>query len=211
MKENNKIHDPAFKNEAVRLSYKSGSISKLEKELGLHHGSIARWRRDYEKFGSGSFPGKGHRKLTKEQERIYLLEKKIKLIELNFEILKKGRLYISQRKLTVFDFINSSEKIYPIVQMCKVFGIKDQTYYKWRNNCISETKKRKILVQQEITSIFFEAKQRYGCARIAAELQNRGYTISRVSVLLHMRELGLYGKIKKNPKQQQKILRIKDC
>lgn len=197
MKENNKIYDPTFKERAVRLSYECGSINKLEKELDLYHGSIARWRRDYEKFGTGSFPGKGHQRFSPDQERIYLLEKKIKHLDLKFEILKKGRWHVSQGKPMVFDFIKSNEKIYSIKQMCKVLGIKDEAYYKWKNQFISETKKRKTIILREITSIFFEAKQRYGSARITIELHNHGYKISRSTVLTYMKELGLYSNITK--------------
>jgi transposase-like protein len=208
MKEKYKIHDPTIKEEVVRLSYESSSINQHEKELNLHPGSITKWQKDCEKNGSGSFLGKGHRKFTPQQETIYLLEKKIKQLDLKFEILKKGRLYISKGKLTIFDFINTNEKTYSIRQMCKVFGMKDETYYKWRNNFISETKKRKMIVQQEITAIFFEAKQRYGCARIAVELQNRGYQISRASVSTYMRELGLSGRSRKKIASSNRSLKM---
>jgi len=204
MKENKKNHDPVFKEKAVKLSYGYVYINKLEKELNLHRGSIAGWRRDYEKFGSGSFPGRGRPRFSPEQKTIYLLEKKIKDLDLKNEIFKNARGYISQGKPMVLHFMSLHEKVYPIEQMCQVLGITYGTYHKWARQFVSEAKKRKILLQQEITSIFFEAKQRYGSARIAIELQNRGYKISRFSVLMNMRELGLQSTITKKDYKQQR-------
>jgi len=39
---------------------------------------LYKWRKDYQKYGTGSFPGKGNLKLTPEQERIHELGKKLK-------------------------------------------------------------------------------------------------------------------------------------
>ncbi|WP_264536654.1 IS3 family transposase [Flavobacterium sp. N1736] len=197
MKENKKNYDSTFKEKVVKLSYESGTINELEKEFHLYDRSIAIWQKNYEKLGTVSFPGKSHQRFSPEQERIYWLEKKIKDLDLKFEILKNGRWNISQGKPMVFDFIKSNEKTYPIRLMCKVFGISYITYCRWRSECISEAKKRRILVKEEIRSIFFDSKQRYGSVRITIELQNRGYKISRSSVLLYMRELNLYSKFTK--------------
>ncbi|WP_082447135.1 IS3 family transposase [Flavobacterium sp. KJJ] len=49
-----------------------------------------------------------------------------------------------------------------------------------------------------MTSIFFATEQRYGKPRIKIELENSGYQISISTVGRHMKELGLYSKIKKN-------------
>ena len=51
---------------------------------------LYKWRKEYEEFGDGSFPGKGNLKLTPEQEKIHELEKKLKDAELERDILKKA-------------------------------------------------------------------------------------------------------------------------
>ena len=48
-----------------------------------------KWRKEFEEFGEGSFPGKGKLKLTPEQEKIYELENRLKDAELERNILKK--------------------------------------------------------------------------------------------------------------------------
>lgn len=50
---------------------------------------------------------------------------------------------------------------------------------------------------QEITSVFFVMKKRYGYMRIAAELRKRGINISNTTTARYMKELGLYVSIKK--------------
>ncbi|SEB00909.1 hypothetical protein SAMN05443667_11517 [Flavobacterium gillisiae] len=51
---------------------------------------LYKWRKEYEEFGQGSFPGNGNLKQTPEQERITELEIKLKDAELERDILKKA-------------------------------------------------------------------------------------------------------------------------
>jgi transposase len=44
---------------------------------------LYKWRKEYEEFGEGSFPGKGNLKLTPELEKIHKLEKKAQESQLN--------------------------------------------------------------------------------------------------------------------------------
>jgi transposase len=42
---------------------------------------LYKWRKEFEEFGEGSFPGKGKLKHTPEQEKTYELEKRLKYAE----------------------------------------------------------------------------------------------------------------------------------
>ena len=90
MKRERRIYDSAFKVKAVQLSKERDNISELARELGIKATMLYKWRKEYEEFGEGSFPGKGNLKLTPEQEKIYELEKKLKDVELERDILKKA-------------------------------------------------------------------------------------------------------------------------
>jgi transposase len=59
MKTIRKIYDTAFKTKAVELSNERSNITELATELGIRVTMLYKWRKDYEKFGAGSFPGKG--------------------------------------------------------------------------------------------------------------------------------------------------------
>ena len=85
-----KIYDKVFKEKAVQLSYDRTNISELARELGITAPQLYKWRKEFEEFGEGSFPGKGNLKLTPEQEKIHELEKRLKDAELERDILKKA-------------------------------------------------------------------------------------------------------------------------
>lgn len=199
MKRTRKEYDFAFKEKAVLLSYKSNcSLAKLEKELGLYTASLSSWRREYEKFNKEDFSANDYLKLNIERQINQELEKKIKKSDLKFEILKNAAKYLRQERPLIFSFMASNEKIYSIRLMCEVLGIHRCTYRRWKNGYLSEKQKRTLLIQKEITSIFFAYKERYGCPRITRELQNSGYKISCTTVYQYMKELGLSSKVKKN-------------
>jgi transposase len=90
MKQERKIYDSAFKRKAVELSNERSNITELARELGIRVTMLYKWRKDFDKFGVGSFPGKGILKQTQEQKTISELEAKLKEAELERDILKKA-------------------------------------------------------------------------------------------------------------------------
>jgi transposase len=90
MKTMRKTYDTAFKTKAVELSNERSNITELARELGIRVSMLYKWRKEYEKFGIGSFPGKGILKQTPEQKIISELEAKLKDAELERDILKKA-------------------------------------------------------------------------------------------------------------------------
>ena len=83
-------YDSSFKLRAVELSYERSNVSELARELGIKASLLYNWRKDYQEYGTNSFPVKGNLKLTPEQERILELERKLKDAELERDILKKS-------------------------------------------------------------------------------------------------------------------------
>ena len=59
MKQVRKIYDKAFKEKAVQLSYGRTNVSKLARQLGIIAPQLNKWRKEFEDFEEGSFPGKG--------------------------------------------------------------------------------------------------------------------------------------------------------
>ncbi|WP_420869646.1 IS3 family transposase [Chryseobacterium arthrosphaerae] len=66
--------------------------------------------------------------------------------------------------------------------MCNVLKLCSSGYYKWKNRPCSKKLLLKEKIKQQITSIYFSSKQRYGSPRITSELNSLGYKISRVTV-----------------------------
>lgn len=97
----------------------------------------------------------------------------------------------------IYSFIKNNEQLFPIEKMCKVLLVSRGSYYRWRKQRISARLRRKIAIKEQITSIYFESKQRYGSPRITFELQSLGYKICRITVAKYMKELGFRSKLSK--------------
>ena len=97
----------------------------------------------------------------------------------------------------IYIFIKDNEKIFPIEKMCKVLQVGSRSYYQWKSQSVSDRKQRVALVKQQITSIYFKSKQRYGSPRITVELTSLGCKISRNTVAKYMNQLGLRSKLSK--------------
>jgi len=194
-----KNYDRAFKINAVKLSYKrgEGQIASIERELGITASCLYKWRRDFEKFGAGSFCGTGYLKLTPEQKKITNLEKKIKNSELTLEILKSGTKYVAQGKVMTKEFIENNKSKFSILKMCNALEVSRTTYYLRKKHELSGTEIRINLLKEQITDIFYEFKQTYGGPKIAKELEKRGYILCSTQVNFYMKTLGLRRKAKR--------------
>ena len=197
-----KKYERTFKENAVKLSYErdKGQIASFARELGIAPDYLYKWRQDFEKFGTGSFCGSGHPKLTPEQAIITELERKIKDAKITLKILKKGTKYVSQGKIMTKQFIENNKSEFSIAKMLAVLEVSETTYYRRKKQELTDTESRVILLKQEIISLFYEFKQRYGCAKITKELQSRGFKIKNSSVKFYMRMLGLRSKVRRNYK-----------
>lgn len=71
--------------------------------------------------------------------------------------------------------------------MCKVLEVGLSSYYCWKRSSKSNKALRKEKVKELISSIYLEFKQRYGSPRITADLQSKGYKISRVTVAKYIK------------------------
>jgi len=94
-----------------------------------------------------------------------------------------------------YKFIKNNESIFPIEKMCNVLKLSSSGYYKWKNRPRSKRLLLKEKIKEQITSIYFASKQRYGSPRITFELNSLGYKISRITVAKYMKELGLKSKL----------------
>lgn len=195
--EKNKIYDRDFKVNAVKLALKTNRF-QVAKELGVGKTNIYRWQAEFQKYGEADSFCKDHFR-NPEQKRLAILKmtltKKLQKLERQVEIFKSARKYILQGKPMVFHFIEENLHRYPICRMCEVLGIRETTYYKWRDKIVSPRQLQTSLLDKEIASIFFEFKGRYGNGKISAELQSRGIQLNKCTVTGYMKKLGLTSKL----------------
>lgn len=206
-----KFYDREFKIKAVQLGYEIG-LTKGARKLGINPSFMTRWRQEFLEFGTTSFCGRTKWRLNKEQTEFSKLKRKLKNelkeSDLKLEIFKSASKYTSEGNLTVYDFIKNHSDKYTITKMCKVLGTDKTTFDKWKSQAISPRQHRVNLLKKEITSIFYEYKELYGGAKITAELQSRGFKIKTGQVCIHMRNLGLVSKIRRNYRLKTNSLNI---
>ncbi len=85
-----------------------------------------------------------------------------------------------------YEFIKQHEYLFPIEKMCRCLKVGPSGYYKWKNSPICNRSLLKEKMKQQITSIYFMSKQRYGSPGITFELNSLGYKISRITVAKYM-------------------------
>jgi transposase len=89
MNKNRKTYSREFKLEAVRLwqtTDKSGA--EIERELGLGHGCLSRWKQKYLSDGESAFPG--HGRVPPEEDELRRLRRELAIVRQERDILKKA-------------------------------------------------------------------------------------------------------------------------
>ena len=80
-----------FKRNVVALSEHLGrQVSEVTEKLGTTEQILTRWRREHRRRREWSFPGNGRQAFNKEQTRIRELEKQLRDVEMERNILKKA-------------------------------------------------------------------------------------------------------------------------
>jgi transposase len=83
-----------FKIDAVKLVTEQGyKVSEAARNLGIHHSSLRRWKKQFKTNGNQAFPGKGH--MSPEKEELDRLRKEVKKLRMEREILKKAAAFFA--------------------------------------------------------------------------------------------------------------------
>ena len=94
MTQKRKQYSKQFKVDAVKLVTEQGyKVSEAARNLGIHHGSLRRWKKQFETNGNQAFPGKGN--LSAENEELYRLRNEVKKLRMEREILKKAAAFFA--------------------------------------------------------------------------------------------------------------------
>jgi transposase len=94
MTQKRKQFSKQFKIDAVKLVTEQGyNISEAARNLGIHHSSLRRWKKQFETNCNQAFPGKGH--MSPEKEELDRLRKENKKLRMEREILKKAAAFFA--------------------------------------------------------------------------------------------------------------------
>ena len=83
-----------------------------------------------------------------------------------------------------------------IEKMCRVLGVSSSGYYRWRKATPSARNLENKQFTEHIHRIHLYSKGTYGSPRVALEMKEQGYTISRPRVARLMKIAGLSGEIR---------------
>lgn len=88
-KKQRRKYDKEFKIQAVKLLLESGkTVEEVAADLGIYHGNLSRWKREYRRDAEGAFPGMG--KMKPEDEELRRLKRENEGLRQEREILKKA-------------------------------------------------------------------------------------------------------------------------
>jgi len=95
MTQKRKHYSKQFKIDAVTLVTEQGfNVSEAARNLGIHHSSLRRWKRQLESDGNQAFPGKGN--LSSEKQELDRLRKENKRLRMERDILKKATAFFAK-------------------------------------------------------------------------------------------------------------------
>lgn len=97
MKKERRQFDSEFKKKAVELANLRGNVVEIAEELGIRHELLYRWRREFRKYDKNSFPGNGKPKMTDIEKENARLQKELREVKMEREILKKAISIFSTR------------------------------------------------------------------------------------------------------------------
>jgi transposase InsO family protein len=82
--------------------------------------------------------------------------------------------------------------MFPIEKMCQVLNVSRSGYYSWRKRHTSACQEREErTLGHAIKQAYQTSKRTYGSPRIAIELQQKGWTVSRATIGRRMKDLQL--------------------
>ena len=95
MTQKRKHYSKQFKTDAVKLvTEQDFNVSEAARNLGIHHSSLRRWKRELESDGNQAFPGKGN--LNAEKQELDRLRTENKRLRMERDILKKATAFFAK-------------------------------------------------------------------------------------------------------------------
>jgi len=95
MSETRRKHTKEFKLDAIALVQEQGySVVRAAESLGINENMLRRWIKQHREQGGESFRGNGN--VSAEQQRILELERQVRELKMEKEILKKAAAFFAK-------------------------------------------------------------------------------------------------------------------
>ncbi|WP_155861928.1 IS3 family transposase [Corynebacterium callunae] len=197
-----KTYSEEFKRDAVALYENSdgASIQTIATDLGVNRATLANW---VKKYGTAAPTEKPSPASVNEAERIRKLEREVRKLREERDILRKAAKYFGGRDELVirFRFVDDAQKNHSVKRLCEVLKLNRSSYYKWKSTCSARSKRlmSDAILGARVKTVFTAEHGCYGAKRITAELKDQAdqAPVNHKRVARVMRELKLFGYTKK--------------
>jgi transposase len=90
-----KVYTKEFKVGAARMVVdEKMKASRVARDLGVSNSALVKWVRDYKKYGSGAFPGKGL--LAPQDDELRRLQRENRRLTMERDLLKKTIVFFAE-------------------------------------------------------------------------------------------------------------------
>ncbi|AWH87672.1 IS3 family transposase [Limnobaculum parvum] len=181
---------PEFKREAAALVVEHGySTTEACRAMGVGETAMRRWVRQLKYEQQGVTPTT--QALTAEQQRIQALEKRIKHLELEKEIFKKGYRSLNVGRIQKYELTAQLSERYSTRLLCSLFDISKSTFYDTQSRTVNKERGR---LRQHVVSLFKQSRGSAGSRTIVGMLRQEKIVIGRFKVRRLMAEAQLQSK-----------------
>ncbi|MBR9753442.1 MAG: IS3 family transposase [Gammaproteobacteria bacterium] len=181
---------PEFRLEAAQLVVDQGYTQKAACEaMGVGKSTMEYWVRRLRAERAGKAPLKGEA-LTPEQREIQELKRKLRRVEEEKAILKKGYRSLDVGLPEQFSIIERLEESYAVQHLCQVFGVHRSSYRAWRSRDRRPCETEQKLLDQ-VAEAHTVCNGSAGARSIAKMVTQAGIQLSRYRASRRMKQLGL--------------------
>ncbi|WP_425468314.1 IS3 family transposase [Pistricoccus aurantiacus] len=181
---------PEFRLEAAQLVVDQGYTLKAACEaMGVGKSTMEYWVRRLRAERAGHAPQSGEA-LTLEQREIQDLKRKLRRVEEEKAIPKKGYRSLDVGLPEQFSIIERLEESYAVQHLCQVFGVHRSSYRAWRDRNKTPSKDEQMLLKQ-VVEAHAASNGSAGARSIAMMVTQAGIPLSRYRAGRRMKQLGL--------------------
>ncbi|KAF2516789.1 IS3 family transposase [Flavobacterium zhairuonense] len=167
MENSRKKYSIDFKIWAVKTCMEHKSVRLAANKLKINKNSLQHWKN---LFRNGKLTLQQTAGPDLNRNEIVQLQKELKILRLERDILKEGAGLLNQGRRAIYQFIRENTERYPVGKMCRAFQVDPSCYYKWLKGLATSRVERRIFITSEISKIYHWSEGRYGSLRISREL-----------------------------------------
>ncbi|WP_417535158.1 IS3 family transposase [Methylophaga sp.] len=180
---------PEFKLEAASLVVDQNySVPEACQALGVGESALRRWVKQLQAERGGHTPAS--KALTQEQQRIQELEARVKRLEQEKTIFKKGYRSLDVGRARLYTLIEQLREHGKLSLLCPLFGVGLSSFYD-RQKCRTQPDVKRLQLRSKVNELFTKSRGSAGSRTIVGMLRDEAIEIGRFKVRRLMSELGL--------------------